>query len=119
MEAEFNFFQHWYPLSPVEDLDPNQPTAVTLLGLRLVIWKPKLSETFRVFLDRCPHRLAPLSEGHIDDQTGNLTCSYHDWQFDECGICTHIPQAEHPELARKNLRAIALPIRQQQDLLWV
>ncbi|MBW4623920.1 MAG: Rieske 2Fe-2S domain-containing protein [Cyanosarcina radialis HA8281-LM2] len=119
MELEFNFFQHWYPLSPVEDLDPTQPTTATLLGLRLVIWKPKSSETFRVFLDRCPHRLAPLSEGRIDDTTGNLMCSYHGWQFDDRGICTHIPQAENPELARKNLCAVAFPVRQQQDLLWV
>ncbi|MBH8552728.1 Rieske 2Fe-2S domain-containing protein [Nostocaceae cyanobacterium CENA357] len=122
MEPEFNFFQHWYPISPIEDLDPKQPTAVTLLGLRLVIWKPKSSETFQVFLDQCPHRLAPLSEGRIDDETGNLMCSYHGWQFDEQGICTHIPQVENPELVSKNkenLCAVALPVRQQQDLLWV
>ncbi len=79
MEPQFNFFQHWYPVSPVEDLDPNQPTPVTLLGLRLVIWKPKSSADFRVFLDQCPHRLAPLSEGRIDENTGNLMCSYHQY----------------------------------------
>lgn len=39
-------------MMPVEDLDPKQPTSVTLLGLRLVIWKPKSSETFQVFLDQ-------------------------------------------------------------------
>ena len=122
MKPEFNFFQHWYPLLPVEDLDPKQPTPITILGLRLVIWKPKSSKTFRVLLDQCPHRLAPLSEGRIDDKTGNLTCSYHGWQFDEQGICTHLPQAEHPELVSKNkdsLCAVALPVRQQQDLIWV
>ena len=121
MEPEFNFFQHWYPVSPVEDLDSKQPTAVTLLGLRLVIWKPKSSD-FQVFLDQCPHRLAPLSEGRIDEETGNLMCSYHGWQFDRQGICTHIPQAENSELvskSQKNLCAVALPVRQQQDLLWV
>lgn len=121
MKPEFNFFQHWYPLLPVEDLDPQQLTPVTILGLRLVIWKPKASKTFRVFLDQCPHRLAPLSEGRIDDKTGNLMCSYHGWQFDEQGICTQIPQAEHPELVSKNkhLCAVAFPVRQQQDLIWV
>lgn len=122
MTSEFNFFQHWYPLSPIEDLDPNQPTAVTLLGLRLVIWKPKSSETYRVFLDRCPHRLAPLSEGRVDDKTGNLMCSYHGWEFDAEGVCTRIPQAENPELVtekQKYLCATALPTRQEQDLLWV
>lgn len=122
MPSEFNFFQHWYPVSPVEDLDPKQPTAVTLLGLHLVIWKPRSSETYRVFLDQCPHRLAPLSEGRVDEKTGNLMCSYHGWQFDAEGLCTHIPQAENPQLVAKNqlnLCAVTLPTRQEQDLLWV
>lgn len=122
MQPAFNFFQHWYPLSPIEDLDPKRPTSVTLLGLHLVIWKPVSSETYRVFLDQCPHRLAPLSEGRVDEKTGNLMCSYHGWQFDEQGICTHIPQAENPQLIAKNqqnLCALSLPCCQANDLFWV
>ncbi|MBW4594409.1 MAG: Rieske 2Fe-2S domain-containing protein [Brasilonema angustatum HA4187-MV1] len=122
MQSEFNFFHHWYPLLPVEDLDPKRPNAVTLLGLRLVIWKPKSSGTYQVFLDQCPHRLAPLSEGLIDEQTGDLMCSYHGWQFDSQGICTHIPQAENPEILTKNQEkfcAVTFPVRQENGLLWV
>ncbi|MBF2005847.1 MAG: Rieske 2Fe-2S domain-containing protein [Chlorogloeopsis fritschii C42_A2020_084] len=122
MQSEFNFFQNWYPILPIEDIDPHLPTAATILGINLAIWKPKSSETYRVFLDQCPHRLAPLSEGRVDEKTGNLMCSYHGWQFDAQGICTHIPQAENPELVtknQKNLCAVALPCRQQNDLLWV
>ncbi|HEY9849235.1 MAG TPA: Rieske 2Fe-2S domain-containing protein [Leptolyngbyaceae cyanobacterium] len=122
MTSEFNFFQHWYPISPIEDLDVNKPTPVTILGMRLVIWKPNSSDTFSVFLDQCPHRLAPLSEGRIDDKTGNLMCSYHGWEFNAEGICTRIPQSESPELVaekQKYLCATALPTRQEQDLLWV
>lgn len=122
MPPEFNFFQHWYPLSPIEDLDPKRPTPVMLLGLRLVIWKPGASETYRVFLDQCPHRLAPLSEGRVDEKIGHLMCSYHGWQFDEQGLCTHIPQAENPQLVAKNqqnLCATALPCCQENELLWV
>ncbi|UKO97281.1 aromatic ring-hydroxylating dioxygenase subunit alpha [Nostoc sp. UHCC 0870] len=122
MQPEFNFFQHWYPVSPIEDIDPQRPTPITLLGLRLVIWKPQSSETYRVFLDQCPHRLAPLSEGRVDDKTGNLMCSYHGWQFDTQGVCTHIPQAENPEIVTKNqdnFCVTTLPVRQANDLLWV
>ncbi|WP_414754427.1 Rieske 2Fe-2S domain-containing protein [Anabaena sp. CCY 9910] len=122
MQPEFNFFQHWYPVSPIEDLDPKRPTPVTLLGIRLVIWKPKSSDSFRIFIDQCPHRLAPLSEGRIDDKTGNLMCSYHGWQFDTEGVCTRIPQAENPEIVTKNRKdfcVISLPVRQENDLLWV
>ena len=122
MESEFNFFQHWYPLSPIEDLNPKKPTAVTLLGMRLVIWKHKSTEDYQVFLDQCPHRLAPLSEGLIDKKTGNLMCSYHGWQFDKKGTCTRIPQAETPELVSKNqdnFCAVVFPSQQANDLLWV
>ena len=102
MQSEFNFFQHWYPLIPIEDIDPQRPTSLTLLGMRLVIWKPSNSETYRVFLDQCPHRLAPLSEGRIETKTGNLMCSYHGWEFNENGICQRVPQAENPEIIAKN-----------------
>ncbi|NJK29744.1 MAG: Rieske 2Fe-2S domain-containing protein, partial [Acaryochloris sp. SU_5_25] len=94
LETDFNFFQHWYPIALLEDLDPKRPTPITLLGQHYVIWQPRDSNQYLVFHDQCPHRLAPLSEGRIDDQTGQLMCSYHGWQFNAEGHCTHIPQAE-------------------------
>ncbi len=121
-QQAFRFEQHWYPLLPLEDLDASRPTAAELLGRRLVIWKPAAEEAFRVLLDRCPHRLAPLSEGRIDPGTGLLECSYHGWQFDGAGRCRRIPQAApavpEPELSN-HLCATSLPSRQEQGLLWV
>ena len=122
MGSEFNFFQQWYPISPVEDLDPKRPTPVTLLGLGLVIWKPSNANQYCVFLDQCPHRLAPLSEGRVDEKTGHLMCSYHGWQFDPQGTCTYVPQAENPNLIAKDqhqLCAVAFPCQQENGLLWV
>lgn len=122
MHSEFNFFQHWYPVTPVEDLETNRPTPITILGIRLVIWKPPTSDSYKVFLDQCPHRLAPLSEGRIDEKTGNLMCSYHGWQFDSQGTCTQIPQAENPDIISKkkdNFCVSSLPVQQANDLLWV
>jgi phenylpropionate dioxygenase-like ring-hydroxylating dioxygenase large terminal subunit len=90
--------------------------------MRLVIWKPRNSENYRVFLDQCPHRLAPLSEGRVDEKTGNLMCSYHGWQFDNQGICTVIPQAEKSEIVAKNKEnfcVLSLPVKEANDLLWV
>jgi phenylpropionate dioxygenase-like ring-hydroxylating dioxygenase large terminal subunit len=122
MQSEFNFFQHWYPLSPIQDLEQDRPTGTTILGIRLVIWKRKSSDTYQVFLDQCPHRLAPLSEGHISEKTGNLVCSYHGWEFDSQGICARIPQAEEPQLVtenQKNFCVQTLPCREENGLLWV
>lgn len=122
MDSQFNFFQQWYPLSPVEDLDPNTPVSVMLLGIPLVIWKGSKDEKYRVFLDKCPHRLAPLSEGIISPDTGNLMCSYHGWEFDEEGFCTRIPQADNSEIVSKNPQNFGVevfPSREANDLLWV
>ena len=122
MSSEFNFFQHWYPISPLEDLRVDRPISFTLLGQPIVIWKKNATSTYTVFLDRCPHRLAPLSEGRIDEKTGNLMCSYHGWQFDQQGTCTCIPQADNPEIIAKNQDNFAVqtfPTREANDLLWV
>lgn len=120
--SSFNFFQQWYPLLPLEDIDPHKPNTATVLGISLVIWRSESSSVYRVFLDRCPHRLAPLSEGRIDEKSGNLMCSYHGWEFDAKGECRRIPQADRPELIAKNSRnlcATVYPSRQENDLLWV
>lgn len=117
----FNFFQHWYPLLPLEDIESQKPTSASLLGIPLVIWKSNTDSTYQIFLDRCPHRLAPLSEGRIDE-SGNLMCSYHGWQFDQNGECQRIPQAENADLITKqkdNFCVTVYPSRQESDLLWV
>ncbi len=121
-DSSFNFFQHWYPIAPLEDLPLDRPRRFVLLDRGFVVWKPRDSEGYRVFLDVCPHRLAPLSEGRIDEKTGCLSCSYHGWEFDESGDCTRIPQLENPELLTKNRKlysATALPTQEANGLLWV
>jgi phenylpropionate dioxygenase-like ring-hydroxylating dioxygenase large terminal subunit len=86
----------------------------------MVIWKPRSAEIYRVFLDQCPHRLAPLSEGRVDEQSGHLMCSYHGWQFDGEGVCQSVPQADsnfqptHPQLC-----VTILPSREANDLFWI
>lgn len=119
---KFNFAQQWYPIITLEDLESTRPTAATILGQRIVIWKPRHSEQYRIFLDQCPHRLAPLSEGRIDETSDRLMCSYHGWEFEKDGRCAKVPQADKPDLiAQKSdyLCAIALPCQQAADTLWV
>lgn len=71
---------------------------VQILGRKVVIWYDRGAGKWQTFLDMCPHRLAPLSEGRIDEQ-GCLQCCYHGWSFKGDGSCARIPQAlgEGPE----------------------
>ncbi|XP_073143521.1 pheophorbide a oxygenase, chloroplastic [Henckelia pumila] len=121
--SKFSWRDHWYPVSLVEDLDPRYPTPFQLLNRDLVIWFDKSAAQWVAFDDKCPHRLAPLSEGRIDEN-GHLQCSYHGWSFDGCGSCTRIPQAapEGPESrAVESPRACAtrFPTMVSQGLLFV
>jgi phenylpropionate dioxygenase-like ring-hydroxylating dioxygenase large terminal subunit len=76
----------WYPIHYVEYLDKSKPTPFTLLATDLVIWWDSTASCWRVFEDKCPHRLAPLSEGMIADD-GLLECPYHGWAFSGEGHC--------------------------------
>ncbi|KAM0827211.1 hypothetical protein ACQ4PT_068352 [Festuca glaucescens] len=119
-EGQFDWLDQWYPFAPVCDLDPGAPHGKTVLGLRVVAWYDRAVDEWRVFDDACPHRLAPLSEGRIDDK-GRLQCVYHGWCFDGRGSCQFIPQA--PALGppvHKNSKACvaSYPSVVQNNILW-
>ncbi len=58
-------------------------------GVALVSWTDGAG-CERAALDRCPHRRAPLSSGHVDAD-GVLRCAYHGWGFGGDGRCVDIP----------------------------
>jgi vanillate O-demethylase monooxygenase subunit len=58
------------------------------LGEQWVVYRTPSSEVV-VFLDVCPHRLAPLSLGTCEGDT--LRCGYHGWRYDPTGQCVEIP----------------------------
>ncbi|XP_072958282.1 protochlorophyllide-dependent translocon component 52, chloroplastic-like isoform X2 [Typha angustifolia] len=91
-EGKFDWYSQWYPVALVADLDKRAPHAKTVMGLDLVVWWDRAAGKWQVFDDRCPHRLAPLSEGRVDPW-GRLQCVYHGWCFDGNGSCKYIPQA--------------------------
>jgi phenylpropionate dioxygenase-like ring-hydroxylating dioxygenase large terminal subunit len=116
----FNWAEAWYPVHYVEDLDKTRPTRFTLLEQNIVIWWDPNAATWRVFADQCPHRLAPLSEGRINE-AGQLECPYHGWAFSGSGACEFIPQASPAVEANLSNRACAqsMPTTVHQGLLFV
>lgn len=130
----FDWWKQWYPVALTRDLDSAVPTKVTLLGRDLVLWKEGAAAAaasgnppaWRCFIDRCPHRMAPLSEGRVDSKTGHLQCAYHGWEFGGSGACSKIPQADpdadqSEATARRSTRACAtaLPSQEAQGMIWV
>ena len=81
-----------------------------------------LSSHRRVFVDECPHRKVPLSEGRVEDD-GSLLCSYHAFRFDGKGELIDIPQLPDSEVEtiRKNPRSKCnnFPSQVINGVLWV
>ena len=99
----------------------DSPTPVRFLDKRYVCWRDNDGE-WRVMNDACPHRLAPLSEGRIDRETGLLECAYHGWSFKPEGECARIPQATEAvaTAAKKSPRTCvsSYPTRVHKQILW-
>lgn len=116
----FDWQEVWYPVHYIEDLDKTKPTSFTLLEKNIVIWWDKNKSQWCVFDDQCPHRLAPLSEGRINNN-GCLECPYHGWAFSGQGNCELIPQQKPEGKAEKSPRASvkSYPTKVAQGLLFV
>lgn len=141
---DFNWFKSWQPLVPVEFLDEEKPHSFKLLGMDIVVWNdgpidknplfgPKKERTkgakksignWRVFVDQCPHRKVPLSQGRIEDD-GSLLCSYHGWRFNGEGEITEIPQIKDNKNVVKEIlknpksNCNSFPVRIVDGVLWV
>ncbi len=75
----------WHFLEDSKNLVEGRPNRLFFKGQAIVVFQVK--KTYRAFLDYCPHRGFPLSEGLLE-KTGeeyNLKCSYHGWSFDSLG----------------------------------
>ncbi|KGN66373.1 protochlorophyllide-dependent translocon component 52, chloroplastic [Cucumis sativus] len=123
VEAEserFDWYAQWYPIMPICDLDKRVPHGKRVMGIDVVVWWDKNESGWKVFDDLCPHRLAPLSEGRID-QWGRLQCVYHGWCFNGSGDCKFIPQAPPdgpPVHTSKRACVSVYPSVVQNDILW-
>jgi len=118
----FDWKTEWYPVIPVQDLNPDTPNKITLLGKDFVVWYHSPSNSWRAFADVCPHRLVPLSEGRVESN-GHLQCAYHGWEFNESGECVRIPQLpesrDSSAVSSPRACAMSFPIQVKQGLVWI
>ncbi|KAF5835124.1 Rieske [2Fe-2S] iron-sulfur domain-containing protein [Dunaliella salina] len=117
----FAWTSRWWPALALDDLDPKRPTHVDLIGKSLVVFGDTKGN-WHCLEDRCPHRLAPLSEGRMEGD--NLMCSYHGWQFNSEGKCTSIPQIDDPKAhatacSSSRSCAASYPTKKHAGLLWI
>ena len=81
----------WYVAAWSRDIG-RQLTSRTILGENIVLYRREDGAPVAL-IDRCPHKLAPLSLGELKGDM--LVCGYHGLTFDCSGRCVRIPGQEN------------------------
>lgn len=103
----------WYVAAWSQDLGPEKPFAITILGEPVVLWR-SASGAINALEDRCVHRLAPLSLGRCEGE--RLRCMYHGLLFGADGKVAEIPGQE---LIPANARVKRYAVVDRHSWLWV
>ncbi|MDL1880853.1 Rieske (2Fe-2S) protein [Gammaproteobacteria bacterium PRO2] len=93
------YINFWYPIVRSEDLAPDIPQKVRVLGCDLVAFRDQQGQA-RVLSDTCTHRGASLggawsNAGQPRIINGCIVCPYHGWEFGGDGECKNIPSLRH------------------------
>lgn len=103
----------WYVAATTSELQPGGVVSRIICEIPMALFRSQEGQV-GVLLDRCPHRLFPLSAGRVEGE--GLRCAYHGLVFATDGQCREIPT--QPEIP-VNACATAYPVREQHGLIWV
>ncbi|MCP4001258.1 MAG: aromatic ring-hydroxylating dioxygenase subunit alpha [Gammaproteobacteria bacterium] len=105
----------WWPVVASNQLG-RRPLGVTRFGEPLVFWRNGADVV--CMSDRCPHRGAALSLGHVNKQAGSIVCPFHGLEFAADGRCTCIP-VEQDTAIPADFAAASFPVREADGYIWV
>ena len=110
--------RYWIPACLSEELPERDgpPKRLRLLGEDLIAFRDSEGRV-GVFDESCPHRGASLRLAR--NELGGLRCLYHGWKFDVTGRCLEMPAEPAGSAFRDRVKAIAYPVRERADLVWV
>ncbi|MEP1124299.1 MAG: Rieske 2Fe-2S domain-containing protein [Ilumatobacter sp.] len=109
--------RYWHAVAFESALDEG-PVAVRVLGEDLVV--ARVGDDLVAAPDRCPHRGASLSRGHVGVSPGGtscLVCPYHALHFAADGTAVHLPARPESRLPER-LALSTLPVRAVHGLVW-
>ncbi|MBU39785.1 MAG: hypothetical protein CL430_04400 [Acidimicrobiaceae bacterium] len=106
---------YWYAVALCDEVESN-PISVKLLNEDFVIWRESNGGLIAA-PERCPHRQAPLSHGHLEN--GCLVCPYHGWTFSEFGKCVNIPSAADGVPIPSKAHLDTVEVIEKYGLIWL
>src|ERR1700750_2532620 len=83
--------RYWHPVAGEAEFNDKRFRPIRLFGEDLVLYKD-LSGAYGLIQRHCPHRSADMRFGYVEKN--GIRCSYHGWEFDRTGQCTHQPFEE-------------------------
>ncbi|KAG0472027.1 hypothetical protein HPP92_016573 [Vanilla planifolia] len=116
VEEKYDWREEWYPLYLTAEVPDDAPLGLTVFDKQVVLYRDGQG-VLRCYEDRCPHRLAKLSEGQLVD--GRLECLYHGWQFEGDGKCVKIPQLPEGGKIPRAACVRTYEVRDSQGTVWV
>ena len=90
-----------------------EPMSRWLLETPVVLYRLE-DGTPAALYDRCPHRWAPLSEGHVNGD--KIICPYHGMEFDIEGNCTKAPTQN---MTPSTAQIPAYPVKEAGAFVWI
>lgn len=102
----------WYMAAWADECRQGHMLARRLLDMPILLYRDE-SGTVAALLDRCPHRFAPLSRGHLAE--GAVVCGYHGLAFGTDGRCVANPHG--PVTTAMQVRSF--PVRERHRAVWI
>jgi nitrite reductase/ring-hydroxylating ferredoxin subunit len=114
---ELGFRNYWYPVMRSLDVK-RKPVKRRLLGEDIVFWRD--GGKVHAIADRCPHRGASLSQGHVRfPGSGTISCPYHGWTFDGTGALRACIQEGPCSVMPAKVKTRAYPVEERLNVVWV
>ena len=108
-----NYPRNMWWVAARSDEVTTKPMLRWLLETPVVLYRLE-DGTPAALYNRCPHRWAPLSEGHV---TGNkIICPYHGMEFNTNGHCTKAPTQT---MMPKTAQIPAFTVREAGAFIWI
>lgn len=103
----------WYVAAWAHEIGADTILARRILGEPIVLFRLE-NGGLTALVDRCPHRLAPLSKGRLENH--HLRCMYHGLVFDGTGRCIEVPGQER---IGGYLKARSFPVIERDKYAWI
>jgi 5,5'-dehydrodivanillate O-demethylase len=108
--------RYWHPVAAAAELTDDKPIrAVKILGEKLAVFRDR-SGNYGLVGEHCPHRLASLAYGRVDEQ--GIRCPYHGWKFDGAGNCLEQPAEPADSTFKDRIKHVAYPVQYLGGLIY-